>query len=69
MIRLVRVVARDGVIHDVPMRAEEADFFMKLTELKARTDPSITFHDVVTSWLEKRRREQKERGDTSALAN
>ena len=69
MQRLVRVVARDGVIHEVPMRAEEADFFMKLTELKAKNDPSITFHDVVTSWLEKMQREQEERGDTSTLAN
>jgi hypothetical protein len=69
MQRLVRVVARDGVTHDVPMRAEEADFFLKLAELKARVDPSITFHDVVTSWLEKHQQEQKERGDASALAN
>ena len=69
MKRLVRVVARDGVAHDVPMRAEEAAFFMKLTELEARTDPSITFHDVVAAWIERRQREMEERGNTSNLVN
>ncbi|HLV98295.1 MAG TPA: hypothetical protein VKT82_06415 [Ktedonobacterales bacterium] len=69
MKRLVCVVDRNGVTHEVPMRAEEADFFLKLTELKARENPSITFHDVVTMWIEKMEREQKERGDSSALAN
>lgn len=69
MQRIVRVVARDGVTHDVPMRAEEAAFFMKMAELKAQTDPTITFHDVVAEWVEKRLREAEERGHLSALAN
>ena len=69
MKRLVRVVARNGVTHDVPMRAEEAAFFMKLTELEARNDPSITFHDVVADWIERRQREMEERGNTSNLVN
>ncbi len=69
MKRLVRVVDRNGVAHEVPMRAEEAAFFMQLTELKARENPSITFHDVVTTWLEKMQRDQEERSNPSALAN
>lgn len=69
MKRVVHVVARDGVTHKVLMRAEEAAFFMKLTELEAKSDPSITFHNVVTDWIEKRQREMEERGTTSNLVN
>lgn len=69
MTRLVRVVTRNGVVHEVPMRAEEAAFFLRLTELEASSDPTITFHDVVAAWIEKRLREREERGNTSALAN
>ena len=69
MKRLVRVVARDGATHEVAMGAEEAAFFVQLAELEARDDPTITFHDVVTAWLEKRRREREERGTTSKLVN
>lgn len=59
MRRLVRVVGRDGVVQDVPMKAEEAAFFMKLAELKARTDPAITFHDVVAEWVERQRKNEE----------
>jgi hypothetical protein len=69
MQRVVRVVARDGVTHDVPMRAEEAAFFMQMAELKAQTDPTITFHDVVAEWVEKHLRLAEERSNPGALAN
>jgi hypothetical protein len=55
MKRLVRVVGSDGVVQEVAMKAEEAAFFMKLTEQEARIDPTITFHDVVAEWVERRR--------------
>ena len=58
MKRIVQVVGRDGSRYDVALTAEEADFFLKLAELEARSDPTITFHDVVVAWRERRRREQ-----------
>ena len=69
MKRVVRVVARDGATHEVAMGAEEAAFFVRLAELEAQNDPTITFHDVVAAWLERQRREREERGTTSNLVN
>jgi hypothetical protein len=69
MKRLVRVIARDGAAYEVPMRAEEAAFFLQLAELEARTDPTITFHDVVANWIEKQVRGGEDRSDLSKLAN
>jgi len=66
MKRLVQLVGRTGVTYDVPMTAEEAAFFLRLTELKAKADPTITFQDVVIDWIEKRVRD---RGDPSARQN
>jgi hypothetical protein len=53
MKRIVHVVARNGVAYRVPMTAEQAAFFLRLTEFKARTNPGITFHDVVADWRQK----------------
>ncbi len=47
MYRIVQVVERNGQIHRIPMTAQEAGFYQRLAELKAVTDPTITFHDVV----------------------
>ena len=47
MYRIVQVVERNGQIHQIPMTAQEAGFYQRLAELKAATDPTITFHDVV----------------------
>lgn len=47
MYRIVQVVRRNGQIHQIPMTAQQADFYYRLAELKAVTNPSITFHDVV----------------------
>lgn len=53
MKRIVRVVGRNGVTYEVPMTAEQAAFFLRLAELKAKTDPGITFDKVVADWREK----------------
>ena len=53
MMRIVRVVGRNGVKYEVPMTAEQAAFFLRLAELKAKTDPGITFDKVVADWREK----------------
>lgn len=47
MYRIVQVVERNGQIHRIPMTAQEAGFYQRLAELKAASDPGITFHDVV----------------------
>jgi hypothetical protein len=48
--RSVRVIERDGRAHEVPMTAEEAAFFWRLAEFKARAAPQTTFHTVVEDW-------------------
>ncbi len=55
MKRIVRVVGRNGVTYEVPMTAEQAAFFLRLVELKAKTDPGITFDEVVANWREKQK--------------
>ena len=52
MKRIVRVVGRNGVPYEVPMTAEQAAFFVRMAELKAQTDPGITFHEVVANWAD-----------------
>ena len=47
MYRIVQVVERNGHIHQIPMTAQQADFYHRLAEWKAVTSPTITFHDVV----------------------
>lgn len=51
--RIVRVVGRNGVTYEVPLTAKQADFFLRLAEFKAKTDPRITFNEVVADWREK----------------
>ncbi len=51
--RIVHVVGRNGVAHEVPMTAEQAAFFLRLADFKAATDPGITFQEVVADWREK----------------
>jgi hypothetical protein len=47
MYRMVHIVERNGRIREIPMTAQQAEFYHRLTELKAAIDPSITFYDVV----------------------
>ena len=47
MYRIVQIVERSGHIHQIPMTAQQMDFYLRLTELRAGTDPTITFLDVV----------------------
>lgn len=47
MYRIVQIVERNGRIHQIPMTAQQADFYLRLTELKAGTNPTVTFPDVV----------------------
>lgn len=47
MYRIVQIVERNGQVHQIPMTAQEAGFYQRLAELKAATDPTVTFHDVV----------------------
>jgi len=51
--RIVHVVGRNGVTYEVPLTAKQAAFFLRLAEFKAKTDPRITFHEVVAEWREK----------------
>jgi hypothetical protein len=53
IMRIVHVVGRNGVAYEVPMTAEQAAFFLRLTEFKAAANPGITFHDVVADWQQK----------------
>ena len=55
MKRIVRVVGRNGMTYEIPMTAEQAAFFLRLAELKAKTDPGITFDEVVANWREKQK--------------
>jgi hypothetical protein len=52
--RIIHVVGRNGAKHLVPLTAKQAAFFLRLAEFKAKTDPRITFHEVVADWREKR---------------
>jgi hypothetical protein len=47
MYRIVQVVERNGQIHQIPMTAQQADFYHRLAELKAVAHPATTFHDIV----------------------
>ena len=47
MYRIVQIIERNGQVHQIPMTAQEAGFYQRLAELRAATDPTITFHDVV----------------------
>ena len=47
MYRMVHIVERNGQVHKIPMTAQQADFYMKLAEIKAMREPEVTFHDVV----------------------
>lgn len=51
MKRIVRVVGQNGIVYEVQMKAEQAAFFLRLAEFKAKTDPGITFHKVVADWI------------------
>lgn len=66
MQRIVQVVGRDGYPYSIAMTAEQADFFLKLAEYRARRDPTITFRDVVIEWLEQRLASEQ---DTDARKN
>jgi len=54
MQRNVSVVGRNGRIYTVPMTAEQAAFYLRLAELRAAADPTITFSTVVAETREKR---------------
>ena len=53
MHRIVRVIANNGRTYDVPLTAQQADFYMRLAEYKALADPSITFGDLLVAKSEK----------------
>ena len=53
MHRIVHVVASDGRTYDVPLTAQQADFYMRLAEYKALADPSITIGDLLVAKREK----------------
>ena len=56
MYRIVQLAERNGRMHQIPMTARQADFYLRLTELKAGADPTVTFHDVVIEHKAKARR-------------
>ena len=47
MKRIVRVAEQNGATHEVPMTAEQADFYLRLAEMKAQANQNVTFCDVV----------------------
>jgi hypothetical protein len=53
MHRIVHVVASNGRAYDVPLTAQQADFYMRMAEYKALADPSITFGDLLVAKREK----------------
>lgn len=53
MKRIVQVVNRQGVTCEKLMTAQQAAFLLRMAELKAQTDPDITFQDMVVNWREK----------------
>ena len=53
MKRIVQVVDRQGVTYEKLMTANQDAFFLRMAELKAQTDPGITFQEVVANWREK----------------
>ena len=54
MYRMVSVVGRNGRIHTVPMTAEQTAFYLRLAELRAVTDPRVTFSTIVAETREKK---------------
>ncbi len=53
MKRIVQVVDRQGVTRERLMTAQQSAFLLRMAELKAQTDPDITFQDMVVNWREK----------------
>lgn len=47
MYRIVQIIDRNGRTFQVPMTAQQAGFCQRLAELKAVTNPTVTFQDVV----------------------
>jgi hypothetical protein len=52
--RNVRVFGRDGRAREVPMTAEQAAYFLRLAEFRAKAEPQSTFHSVVEDWIKQR---------------
>jgi hypothetical protein len=48
--RIVSVADPNGTRREVQMTAQQAAFFLRLAEYRAKADPRITFHDVVADW-------------------
>ena len=53
MHRIVRVVASNGRSYDMPLTAEQANFYLRMAEFKALADPAITFGDLLADKREK----------------
>lgn len=53
MHRIVRIVASDGRAYEVPLTAEQTAFYLRMAELKALVDPSVTFGDLLAAKREK----------------
>ncbi len=53
MKRIVQVVDRQGATYEKLMTAQQAAFCLRMAELKAQTDPEITFEDIIANWKEK----------------
>ena len=54
MYRIVSVVGRNDQVYTVPMTAQQAAFYLRLAELKAATNPKVTFSTVVVEMREKK---------------
>lgn len=54
MKRIVQVKGQNGVAYAVPMTAEEVAFFLKLADIKAKTQPKVTFDELVIQAVEKK---------------
>ncbi len=61
MKRIVCVVDNNGVEYKVPMTAEQAAFILRLAEMKATIDPTITFMDLVVEMYEGEQKSQSDR--------
>jgi HJR/Mrr/RecB family endonuclease len=53
MYRIVRVVASNGKAYEVPLTGEQADFFLRMAEFKAASNPTVTFNDLLAEKREK----------------
>jgi hypothetical protein len=63
MHRIVRVVARNGRAYDVPLTAEQANFYLRMAEYKAVANPSITFGDLLVETREKELQQKCRQGN------